>query len=86
MKHTFSAVWSALSLVQRSGLPAEEQHECPVSRQASRCAGGWLISFSRKVIKNYFHGGYLPRSLVMESIQRRNGTELSFHFCFAVHL
>lgn len=86
MKHTFSAFWSALSLIQHCGLPAEKQHECPASGWASLCAGGWFISFSRKVIKNYFHGGYLPRSLVMESIQRRTGTELSFHFCFAVHL
>lgn len=39
-----------------------------------------------KVIKNYFHGEYLPHGLAAESIQHRNGTELDFHFCFAVHL
>lgn len=31
-------------------------------------------------------GGYLPYRLVTETIQHRNGTELDFHFCFAVHL
>lgn len=53
---------------------------------ASPRAGGWLISFSKKVIKNYSHGRCLPHSLATEGIQHRNGTELSFHFCFAVHL
>jgi len=53
---------------------------------ASGGVGRAGMFFSRKTIKNYFHGEYLPHSLVTESIPHRNGTELNFHFCFAVHL
>lgn len=93
MKHVFLPREQKVSPFVSSALPHAvglQRWSNVSAQQGSRWAsGGWEEEgsfFSRKVIKNYFHSGYLPHSLVTESIQHRNGTELNFHFCFAVHL